>query len=158
MRSSLGIIVQTTSKTRSDVYPKTLFKLVCGSCGAPLILGHSGEHPSVCCQNGPSGKNDCKYRGYKSVAIIERCVLEHLKSAIFTEDRMQALIKSANVHLQRIACQPKSDTTTLEATIKEWKSRLDKLLALTENGTIDIEAARSRIQKCERRLKKAVQI
>ena len=141
-------------KTRADLYPKTLFRPICGSCENPLVLGRSGKYASICCANGVTRKHGCKHPGYKSLAILENCILAHLWQHLFTEERIKQLIADANVYLAKLASEPKADTVPLEAEIAKIKRRRERLYRLYENGDTEMEGARERIRRFERRLKR----
>ena len=68
---------------RTQVYPSVLIRPRCGSCGADMMLGRSGDYPSFCCLNGVSGKKGCTAKGYKSLRIVEGAILAHLRHELF---------------------------------------------------------------------------
>ena len=135
--------------TRADVDPKTLLRPRCGSCRHEFILGRSGVYPFLCCPNGIHGKHGCTCRGYKSVRIVEGCILEHVKAEIFTEERIRDLVKLANQKLIELAAEPKPEIGPIEAEIKRVEKRLNRWYKLFGKGENEMEGVQRRIRRCE---------
>ncbi len=86
---------------RTEVYPKTLVRPICGSCGNELMFGRSGKYASFCCLNGIMGKHNCSFKGYKSVKIVETSILNHLREHVFTEEFLTHFVVEANQQMQQ---------------------------------------------------------
>jgi site-specific DNA recombinase len=111
--------------TRTNVYPKMLFRPNCGSCGLAMWLGNSGPHRSLCCRNGITGKNGCTMRGYKSVKVIEKSVLTALLGEIVSDEFVSELVQQANAFLVMEAAKPKADLGPIRTEQRKIRKRLE---------------------------------
>ena len=141
-------------KSRTEVYPKSLFRPICECCHAPMIFGHSGKYPSFTCPNGMMKKHDCKNQGHKSVRIVEQAILSHIKEQVLTPTRLDELISRANDYLAELAMLPKTDATHFENEIRRLERKIEVIYRLTYDGKHDVEGARKRLRSYGRRLKK----
>lgn len=55
-RAAYEAAKKADAPSRTDVYPTTLVRPVCGVCGRPLWLGRSGKYASFFCGSGKEGK------------------------------------------------------------------------------------------------------
>ncbi|HEX6984203.1 MAG TPA: recombinase family protein, partial [Planctomycetaceae bacterium] len=127
--------VRTRNRDRprkSEVYPKTLLRPVCGHCEEPLILGRSGRYASFCCLNGRDGKKGCPLKSYKSVRVIEEAVLGHLKEHVLTDAFVDRLLAEANASLAAAASEPPADTAPLEAELRRKEAAVRRIAARLE--------------------------
>jgi DNA invertase Pin-like site-specific DNA recombinase len=118
---------RTSEPGRASVYPTTLVRPVCGCCGRELRLGRSGDHPSFCCPNGILRRKGCQFNKYKSVRIVEDCVLAHVKAAILLPEFVRQLVNEANRYLEAEARRPPEDTEPLRRNIKSAKAKLKRV-------------------------------
>jgi DNA invertase Pin-like site-specific DNA recombinase len=118
---------RTGEPGRASVYPTTLVRPVCGCCGRELRLGRSGDHPSFCCPNGIDRRKGCQLTQYKSVRIVEDCVLAHVKAAIQSPEFVRQLVNEANRYLEAEAKRPPQDTEPLRRNVKSAKAKLKRL-------------------------------
>lgn len=144
--------------SRTTVYPKTLFRPVCGYCGNELWLGRSGKYASFCCLNGVHHKHDCQLRTYKTVGILDNSLLNYLRDQIFTENYLRRLLTEANRFLVEEAKRPKEETRPLMVEIKKLKTKRDRLVKILEGDDEgDLEAIVDQVRRLERELKERQQ-
>jgi site-specific DNA recombinase len=138
---------------RGAAYPTTLVRPICWSCGADLVLGHSGKNPSFCCRNGRNHSHDCKFRGYKMVSIVETTVLECIQERIVDADFLHRLVASANAYVKENACLPKEYPSPLQHRLKVLK-RLRKRLAdiIEDPRRKRVDALVDRLEVCEEQI------
>jgi DNA invertase Pin-like site-specific DNA recombinase len=138
---------------RASVYPTTLVRPVCWSCGKELAIGHSGKNPSFCCLNGRNHANGCQFRGYKAISIVESVIFEAINERIFTHDFQERLVSAANQYLQEQARLPKEDEAPLMQQLKKLKARRRKLADIIEEaGRKRVKALVGKLQACERQI------
>lgn len=102
-------------RTASTLFSKAL---VCGYCGKELTLGRSaGNHKQAQCSNGRRRRHSCQLTTTKSIRIIENCILDYLKTAIFTEANLSSLLTKANSCLAEDAARPREDVGPLKRTL-----------------------------------------
>jgi DNA invertase Pin-like site-specific DNA recombinase len=145
---------------RTDLYPTTLVRPVCGCCGEPMWLGRSGKYASYTCLNGRDGKHRCSFRGYKSVKIVEESIIGHIKQSVFTPERIEQLVELANQYLAEEAAKPRTHTKPIKAELRRERSRCDRLVkVLSRSGEDGLDAVVARIRQHEVRIKElSVQI
>lgn len=142
------------SHSRSEVYPKTLFRPICECCQAPLVLGRSGKHAAFVCMNGRDRKYGCVNRGYKSLRIVENGILDVIRDQILTPERMSRLFEATLLHVKQLNDEPKVDTKPITEQIRKEKKKLENLYRLgSKDGFQDLDGARALAQKHERRIK-----
>jgi DNA invertase Pin-like site-specific DNA recombinase len=113
---------------RVDLYPKVLFRPICGCCGSPMILGRSsGKYQSFFCFNASSGVKGCTNRGYKKARIIDDAVLGAVMAALFTDGFIADLTADVNTRLAQLARQPIPSTKKLEQEIANEDRQLKRL-------------------------------
>lgn len=134
---------------RTSVYSNLLIRPVC-SCGTRLLIGRTGEHKSLFCPSAKDHKHKCQMGGYKSVRIIESCILDHVRSSL-TPACEQEVLERANKFLEDEISKPVKDTKPLERTIKELKKKVALYLDKFEENPS--EAAISRVNAYEQSLK-----
>src|SRR5207248_1283381 len=131
-----------------QVYPKTLFRPVCGVCGNALHLGQSGKYATFCCGNGKNGKHGCTFKGYKTARHIDDAILGFLKDSVVTEVVFERLLKQANEALAAEAAKPKADLAPLRAEIKTLTAKKNRLVNLLEGeNSGDLVSLRERLRK-----------
>ncbi len=140
--------------TRTEVYPKALFRPICGYCENELWLGRSGKYASFCCLNGRDGKKGCKLRSYKSVRIIDNAILGHLCKHVFTQESLQTLLAAANRFLVEEAQRPREDTTPLRDQIKALEGKVERLTETIEDcGRAGLDRLVKRLRRHEKQLR-----
>lgn len=110
--------------------PVALFSntLVCDSCKQPLKLVRSTEkYKQFGCVNQLGRRHGCKLTTSKSSRVIEKCLLEYLKGAIFNKDRLQELVRRANEKLADKAARPRQGVAPLKATLAQEQKSVSKL-------------------------------
>ena len=139
---------------RTAVYPKTLFRPVCGCCGTELVLGRSGKYASFCCLNGRDGKQGCALRTYKSVRLVETSILDHVREHVFTADFLKGVLEEANCSLAKEARRPREDSRPVVDEIKALKAKHRRLVkVLHRYGNKDLDAVVQQVRRLERRTK-----
>lgn len=113
---------------RGEVYPRSLFQLVCGCCGELLRLGRGGTYASYCCPNGIDRKQNCSFAGYKSVRIVESAILDHLRANLFTDEFLDRLVDEANQYLAKLAQEPRKDISPLKGEIRRKQAALKRIM------------------------------
>ncbi len=139
--------------SRTEVYPTTLVRPICGCCGTPMSLGRSGTYASFTCLNALHGKHGCTFKGYKAVGILERTITAAIENQIFTSDVLDRLTVQSNHFLQQHSNKPMIDTSKIKGRIKEICNRRDHLYRLGEQGQ-SLKGLGSRIEKLESRLER----
>ena len=136
---------------RTEVYPTTLIRPICGLCKHVMYLGSSGKNATYFCPNANHEKNACKFRGFKSVRTIEDCILTVILGNVLTEDVAGKVVESINQHLVQAAKAPKVDISSLLADLREVKRKLANLYSLVEDkGKDALPGAGDRIGKYEK--------
>lgn len=133
---------------RAEVYPETLVRPRCGCCGGVMSLGRSGKYASFTCLNGLHGKHGCTYRGFKTVAIVERTILRAIRERILTPETIDILLSSANSHLDRLSKVPKVSTKSEKVTMKKLSKQRDSLYKLAKQGR-ELKSLAGQIQKLD---------
>ncbi len=143
------------SKSRVDVYPRALFRPICGSCGTPLHFGKSGTGASFCCRHGLQGANGCTTRSYKSIRIIENCLLAFLRDRVFTQEFLQQVLQEANQYLKHLAAQPPEDLAPRQQQLRELRAKRDKLVELLDStGAEGLAAVVEKIRGYEQQIER----
>lgn len=138
-------------RKRTHVYPTTLVRPICGHCGAPLWFGRSGKYAVYTCGAGKDGRNGCELRGYKSVRIVEKAILDAILQ-LLTDEYVSSLVERANLYLEEEAKRPPQDTTAMHAELKEINRKLSKLTkALEADSDSDMSTIVNRVKKYEKR-------
>jgi DNA invertase Pin-like site-specific DNA recombinase len=115
--------------SRTEVYPKTLVRPVCGVCGKPLWLGRSGEYGSFSCLDGRVGKKGCMFKGYKAVRIVEDAVAGAVAERIFNDEFVGMVVDNANHFLATDPGPTEEDGNA--ATAEEIRKRQREIKKLT---------------------------
>ena len=138
--------------TRTSAYPTVLVRPVCGYCGSELWLGRSGKYASFCCLNGSGEKNECKLRTYKTVSIVEKAIVNHLKSVVFTPEFVTDLVDKANAHLRSEASRPKGNAGSIRAEIKSLERKQGRLVEVCAAGGGEVSALVAKLKECDGQL------
>ncbi|HRX79944.1 MAG TPA: hypothetical protein P5307_12825, partial [Pirellulaceae bacterium] len=123
---------------RTDAYPTTLVRPICGVCNKPLWLGRSGKYASFCCINGRDVKNGCTFRGYKSVCIVENAVLSHVKAELLSGKHVESLTLRTNEFLKQEAAKPKQDVTPITRELRQLRTKIERITDAIEEGEGDV--------------------
>ncbi len=142
---------------RAVVYPKTLFRPVCGDCGRELGLGRSGKYASYCCISGRGQMHRCGLRTYKSVRMVEKAILDVLRAQLFSEEFLVRVLRDANDFIIQESERPLEDTAPLLEEVKSVQARRDRLVKILETDADDLEAVVEQVRRYERRLKELKQ-
>jgi len=136
---------------RSEIYPKTLVRPICGSCGKPMSLGRSGKYATFTCLNGLYGKHNCQYHGYKSVRIVENTILSAIRTEVFGPNMIDRVVSEANDYLSELSKQPKPDTSKVKKEIKELSQQVERLVDLVAQG-VKSSGLGDKITRLEKRI------
>lgn len=143
------------SRGRVAEYPTRLVRLVCGSCGAVLVLGKSGKYAQVRCPNALEGKQGCKFSGYKSVAKVEGPILKLVAERLADPAYVNWLVEETNAVIAKLAKKPKADLAPLEQRIRELRVKERRLKDAIENSEVAQELLTPRLEENHRRLVEA---
>ncbi len=131
-------------------YPKLLIRPICKTCRWHLILGNSSNYSAFRCSRGNRHTGGCQLMGYKSVSLIEACVLEKLTEEFFTPAFLTKLLGAANEYLIVEAQKPKLDTVPIKKRIAEIDRELERLAnILASEDTTLLKVLIGRVQKLE---------
>jgi DNA invertase Pin-like site-specific DNA recombinase len=131
---------KTKVASRNQLCASTLFSgtLHCGYCGRELTLCRSaGKYKNLFCQNGRTHIHGCQLTTTKSTRIIEECILKYVTERLVTEDRLAALVKSANNYLEIERLKPKIDVAPKHKRCREITAKIDKLVKQVEDEADD---------------------
>ena len=140
------------SRGRVATYPTRLLTLVCGCCGASLVLGKSGRYAQVRCPNAAEGKQGCKFGGYKSLKKIETPILKLVAERLADPDLIDQLVLEANTAIEELARLPQPDLVSIEARIAELKAAEKRLLEAIEGSDAAVAVLAPRLEENQRRL------
>ncbi len=131
-------------------YPKLLIRPICKTCRWHLVLGNSSNYSAFRCSRGNRHAGGCQLMGYKSVSLIEACVLEKLTEEFFTPAFLTRLLEAANEYLIVEASKPRQDTVPIKKRIAEIDRELERLayILATEDTTL-LKVLIGRVQKLE---------
>ena len=102
------------------IYPKLIFRPICKTCQWPLVLGNSSlQYSALMCSRGNSHRGECPLHGYKSVSLIEACILGAIRDRVFTPDFLARWLEQANKFLLDESSKPRRDTGPLKKRIAE---------------------------------------
>ncbi|MFN5329610.1 MAG: recombinase family protein, partial [Planctomycetota bacterium] len=131
-------------------YPKLLIRPICKTCRWHLVLGNSSNYSAFRCSRGYTHTGGCELMGYKSVSLIEACVLEKLTEEFFTPAFLTKLLGAANEYLLVEAQKPKLDTVPIKKRIAEIDRELERLAnILASEDTTLLKVLIGRVQKLE---------
>ncbi len=114
---------------------RTLFQTVlrCGYCNQSLTLYRSsGKFRDVHCKNGHQSRHGCRLRTSKAVNIIERSLLDYIRSHLFTKDVIRQTVERANELLTEEAKKPQKDLRPLQARLRDIADKRRRLIGLVE--------------------------
>jgi DNA invertase Pin-like site-specific DNA recombinase len=145
---------QRSRAPKSELYPTTLLRPVCGCCGHELYLGRSGKYPSYHCPNGVNGSHGCTMRSYKAVRIVEDAVLSHIRDQVLCTEFLDKVLTETNEQRAAYARKPPVDPAPLRAKIKKAEKTAERLSSIIEeHGDEDLGSLVERLKRHEAELK-----
>ena len=143
------------SRGRVATYPKRLLRLVCGCCGAHLVLGKSGKYTEVKCPNALEGKQGCTHRGFKALKKIEGPILK-LVGKCLVDPEVIAQIRERMAHWERTwANLPQADLVELEREVQSSKKQMERFVETIASDDELIETLAPRLKTAQRELQEA---
>jgi DNA invertase Pin-like site-specific DNA recombinase len=126
---------RTPRPSRNQISASTLFSgtLRCEYCGAEIKLMRStGKYKQLGCLNGMQHAHDCALSSSKSVKIVEECLLAFIRTNLFTEEVVRALLARANHYFAQEAQRPKVDTAPQKAEARKLIANIRKYQRFVE--------------------------
>ena len=123
-------------RSRNQVKATTLFSgtLFCAYCGAELKLNRSTEkYKQMGCLNGLKGAHECQLSTSKTTRVVEKCLLDYLRSTVLTDARLEALVQRANDRLMEESQKPVVDTKPWKAEVRKLEAKIKRLVLLLED-------------------------
>ncbi len=118
--------------SRTELFPKTLFRPICGDCKNPMSLGRSGKYAAYFCNHGRMGSDNCSFRSYKAAGIIDRAILDRISREYFTEEFIVKVVELANERLQSTPKSEAIDGISLDRAIRQREQKIRQLNALLD--------------------------
>jgi DNA invertase Pin-like site-specific DNA recombinase len=128
--------------SRNQISATTLFSgaLYCEYCldhgindAEIKLIRSTSKYKQMGCLNGMHRTHGCQLSSSKSTRIIEECLLEYIRNAIFTEAALEDLIIKANAYLEEEAQKPQVDTAAMKAEARKLEAKIKKLVTRVED-------------------------
>lgn len=142
-------------RTASWLFSDTMF---CKYCGKAIRLYRSTEkYSDLYCVNGPYHKHGCQLATSKATRVVEGGILNFLRDALLTEDRLADLVRKANTYLKEEVSRPKTDLTATKVEVARLEKAIGRLVSMIERSGDDAacEAYHARLQDLQPQLDKA---
>ena len=154
-RAARASLFPEGSRGRVATYPDRLLTLICGKCGAALVLGKSGKYSQVRCPNAAEGKHGCTYGEYKWLKKIEQPILKLVSERLSVPALIDRIVEHVQAIEEELAQLPAPDLVPLQARVRELKAEGTRLLEAiaTSDAAVSILAPRS--EENQRRLAEA---
>lgn len=142
---------RSPESSHAMMYPKLLFRPICKTCQWPLVLGNSSsQYSALMCSRGNSHRGECPLHGYKSVSLIEACIVGAIKDLVFTPEFLATWLEQANKFLLEESAKPRRDTGPLKKRIAEIHRQTARLTdALINDEGQAPKAITERLRKLE---------
>jgi hypothetical protein len=121
-----GKPLSRNQKSASTLFSGTLFCDYCHPLEELKLTRSAGRYKQLGCRNGAGHKHGCKLRSSKSVRIVEECLLDFIRDAVFTEERVTHLVTLANSFLDEEAKRPQTDTRSLKTKAKRLRANIKR--------------------------------
>ena len=154
-RAARASLFPEGSRGRVATYPDRLLTLICGKCGAALVLGKGGKYCQVRCPNAAEGKRGCTYGGYKSLKKIEQPILKLVTERLSDPALIDRIVDEVHAIEEELAQRPAPDLVPLQERVRDLKAEGTRLVEAIASSDAAVSVLAPRLEENQRRLAEA---